>query len=135
MTATPPAAETVWAVQFTGVGGEPVVHTRDLRGVPFADDAHAAAHATHLQCLGRRDARTVYQANGSTGWMDPTPQHPQGQPPDRAADVTEVASALHRHSGGRLAVTDAHSIAAVALRMAAAVTEARAPAARSQRSV
>lgn len=61
-----PAAHTRWAVQFTGVGGETVVQTRNQCGVPFVDDVDAAAHACHLHTVGRCDAHVVYQTSGTT---------------------------------------------------------------------
>ena len=83
-----PAAHTRWAVQFTGVGGETVVQTRNQCGVPFVDDVDAAAHACHLHTVGRCDAHVVYQTSGTTGWITDNTASAQDADPCHSATRT-----------------------------------------------
>ena len=117
-----PSADALWGVQFTGVAFETVVHTTDVHGVPFCDDIHAKHHAAHLQTMGREDAHVVYLASGTTGWIVPGATGAVDSP---RPDSAQIAAALIRHTQGQLSALDAQHIAAVALRMAGAVTDTR----------
>lgn len=118
-------ATTRWAVQFTGVGGETVVHTRTRCGVHFDDAADAAAHAFSLQAAGRSDAHVVYQTSGTTGWVRDTDQEQVGVTDPGGVAARQIANILRRADIRGLDHADAQRIAVVAVRMARTAATAR----------